>query len=111
MLGSALLWDAVQRSLRSEVAVFALVFDAKDDQAETFYRHHGFVAFGSQSRQLVLPLTNLISHHDSRRNREEGTGAWSTGKIEDIPSIISIDGASIIAITLTAALFIEHARK
>ena len=59
-LGSALLWDAVQRCLRSELAVFALVVDAKDDQAETFYRHHGFVPFGSQPRQLVLPLTNLI---------------------------------------------------
>ena len=59
-LGSALLWDAVQRSLRSEIAVFALVVDAKDDQAETFYRHHGFVPFGSQPRQLVLPLTNLV---------------------------------------------------
>lgn len=59
-LGSALLWDAVQRSLRSEIAVLALVVDAKDDQAETFYRHHGFVSFGSQPRQLVLPLTNLI---------------------------------------------------
>jgi len=58
-LGSALLWDAVQRSLRSEIAVFALVVDAKDDQAEAFYRHHGFVPFGSQPRQLVLPLTNL----------------------------------------------------
>jgi GNAT superfamily N-acetyltransferase len=59
-LGSALLWDAVQRCLRSELAVFALVVDAKDDQAEAFYRHHGFVPFGSQPRQLVLPLTNLI---------------------------------------------------
>jgi len=59
-LGSALLWDAVQRSLRSEIAVFALVVDAQDDQAETFYRHHGFVSFGSQPRQLVLPLTNII---------------------------------------------------
>ncbi len=59
-LGSALLWDAVQRSLRSEIAVFALVVDAKDEQAETFYHHHGFVSFGSQPRQLVLPLTNLI---------------------------------------------------
>jgi GNAT superfamily N-acetyltransferase len=59
-LGSALLWDAVQRSLRSEIAVFALVVDAKDDQAGTFYRHHGFTSFGSQPRQLVLPLTNLI---------------------------------------------------
>jgi len=59
-LGSALLWDAVQRSSRSEIAVFALVVDAKDDQAKAFYRHHGFVSFGSQPRQLVLPLTNLI---------------------------------------------------
>ena len=59
-LGSALFWDAVQRCLQSEVAVFALVVDAKDDQAEAFYHHHGFIAFGSQPRQLVLPLTNLI---------------------------------------------------
>jgi GNAT superfamily N-acetyltransferase len=59
-LGSALLWDAVQRSLRSEVVVFALVVDGKDEQAVTFYRHHGFVPFGSHPRQLVLPLTNVI---------------------------------------------------
>jgi len=58
-LGAALLWDAVQRSLRSEIAVFALVVDVKDDQAENFYRHHGFVPFGSHARQLVLPLTNV----------------------------------------------------
>ena len=58
-LGSALLWDAVARSLRSEIAVFALVVDAKDEQAEAFYLHHGFVPFGSQPRQLVLPLTKL----------------------------------------------------
>jgi len=58
-LGSALLWDAVQRSLRSEIAVFALVVDAKDDQAEAFYCHHSFVSFGSQPKQLVLPLTKF----------------------------------------------------
>lgn len=58
-LGSALLWDAVQRSLRSELGVFALVVDAKDEGAEAFYLHHGFVPFGSQPRQLVLPLTKL----------------------------------------------------
>ena len=28
-------------------------------QAEAFYRHHGFVPFGSQPRQLVLPLLKL----------------------------------------------------
>jgi ribosomal protein S18 acetylase RimI-like enzyme len=55
-LGAALLWDAMARSARSEVAVFALVVDAKDDQAEAFYRHHGFQPFGGLARQLVLPL-------------------------------------------------------
>lgn len=59
-LGSALLWNAIQRSSRSEIAVFALVVDAKDDQAAAFYYHHGFAAFGSQPRQLILALTNLI---------------------------------------------------
>jgi ribosomal protein S18 acetylase RimI-like enzyme len=55
-LGGALLWDAKRRSARSEVAVFALVVDAKDERAEAFYRHHGFAEFGSLSRQLILPL-------------------------------------------------------
>ncbi|WP_422932164.1 GNAT family N-acetyltransferase [Singulisphaera sp. PoT] len=58
-LGAALLWDAVMRAVRSEVAVLALVVDAKDDAAEAFYRHHGFAAFGADPRQLVLPLTNI----------------------------------------------------
>lgn len=56
-LGSALLWDAIQRSCRSEIAVFALVVDAKDDQAVRFYQHHGFVSFRSQPQKLFLPLT------------------------------------------------------
>ncbi len=55
-LGGALLWDAMSRASRSEMAVFALAVDAKDDQAEAFYRHHGFVGFGSAPRQLILPL-------------------------------------------------------
>ncbi len=47
------------RAARSEIAVVSLVVDAKNDQAEAFYRHHGFVTFGSIPRQLILPLTNL----------------------------------------------------
>jgi len=58
-LGSSLLWDAGLRALRSELAVFALVVDAKDEQAASFYRHHGFVVFGSRPRQFVLPLARL----------------------------------------------------
>jgi ribosomal protein S18 acetylase RimI-like enzyme len=59
-LGAALLWDALLRASRSEVAVFALVVDAKDVQAAAFYLHHGFVAFGSLPHQFVLPLTNRV---------------------------------------------------
>lgn len=59
-LGASLLWDAARRALRSEIAVYALVVDAKDDQAARFYRHHGFASFGSLPRQLVLPLSNLV---------------------------------------------------
>ena len=55
-LGGALLADAALRAARSEVAVFALVVDAKDEAAEAFYRHHGFERFGSQARQLILAL-------------------------------------------------------
>jgi GNAT superfamily N-acetyltransferase len=55
-LGGALLWDAVERASRSEVAVYALVVDAKDDQAESFCLHHGFVPFGDTPRTLLLPL-------------------------------------------------------
>ncbi len=55
-LGAALLADAVLRSARSEVAVYALVVDAKDAAAERFYRHHGFEPYGEAQRQLILPL-------------------------------------------------------
>ena len=55
-LGAALLWDAMERAGRSEVAVYALVVDAKDEQAENFYAHHGFVALGETPGPLILPL-------------------------------------------------------
>ncbi|MFY9221101.1 MAG: GNAT family N-acetyltransferase [Blastocatellia bacterium] len=59
-LGSVLLWDAISRALRSEIAVFALVVDAKDEQAEAFYRYHGFINFGSLPKRLMLSLTKLV---------------------------------------------------
>ena len=56
-LGAALLADALAKALSSEIAAFALIVDAKDDTAATFYRHHGFIAFGDNPRALFLPLT------------------------------------------------------
>jgi ribosomal protein S18 acetylase RimI-like enzyme len=55
-LGAALLADALSRSIDSEIAGFALVVDAKDDDATAFYRHHGFIPFADQPRTLFLPL-------------------------------------------------------
>lgn len=65
-LGAALLSDAVKRAMRSELAVFALVVDAKDEAAEAFYLHHGFVQFGSVARQLFVPLANFTKRTSSQ---------------------------------------------
>ena len=58
-LGAVLLADGALRALRSEVAVFALVVDAKDDAAVAFYRHHGFEMYGGQPKQLIVPLASF----------------------------------------------------
>jgi GNAT superfamily N-acetyltransferase len=58
-LGGALLADAAVRAARSEVAVFALMVDAKDDGAAAFYRHHGFEPFGGDPRRLFVPLKQI----------------------------------------------------
>lgn len=54
-LGSALIANAVAQTLRAEIAAFAVIVDAKDDAAASFYRHLGFVAIGSE-RTFALPL-------------------------------------------------------
>lgn len=55
-LGAALLADALSRTMESGIAAFALVVDAKDDEAAAFYRHHGFNLLANQPRTLFLPL-------------------------------------------------------
>jgi ribosomal protein S18 acetylase RimI-like enzyme len=55
-LGGALLLNAAMRALRSEIAVFALVVDAKDDEAAAFYHHHGFSPFASNPLKLIAPI-------------------------------------------------------
>lgn len=58
-LGGTLLLNAAARAMRSEVAVFALVVDAKDETASAFYRHHQFSAFGSGPLQLIAPIATF----------------------------------------------------
>lgn len=60
-LGAALLADAALRAARSEVAVHALLVDAKDEPAAAFYRHHGFLPLSDEGRALVLPLAGWLS--------------------------------------------------
>ncbi|MGD0232536.1 MAG: GNAT family N-acetyltransferase [Syntrophorhabdales bacterium] len=55
-LGAALLADALTRVVRSEIAAYALVVDAKDEQAADFYRHHGFLSTTTEPLTLFLPL-------------------------------------------------------
>ncbi len=55
-LGSALIVDAVARAMRSEPAIFALVVDAKDESALSFYQHLGFRRFASQPMRLFIPI-------------------------------------------------------
>jgi len=59
-LGAALLIDAIERSLRSEIVAFAMVVDAKDETAARFYRHHGLEAFASAPMNLYLPLGAVV---------------------------------------------------
>ncbi len=58
-LGGALLADALDRAVRSEIAACAMVVDAKDEHAAAFYRHHGFVVLPMASLTLFLPLASV----------------------------------------------------
>ncbi|PMS27183.1 hypothetical protein C0Z19_05395 [Trinickia soli] len=58
-LGGALLADALDRAARSEIAAYALMVDAKDDDAAAFYQHHGFIALPDAQRTLFLPLATV----------------------------------------------------
>jgi len=55
-LGSALIVDAIARASRTEMAIFALIVEAKDATAAAFYGHLGFRPFVHRPMALFLPL-------------------------------------------------------
>ena len=57
--GRHLLADALSRSLRSEVASFAVVVDAKDEQARAFWLREGFLPFPDRKMKLFLPMAQV----------------------------------------------------
>lgn len=56
--GEHLLMDALRRALEAsrKVASVAVVVDAEDESAVSFYRHYGFTSFAEQPRRLFLPM-------------------------------------------------------
>ena len=60
-LGGALLADALTRACHSQIAAFALMVDAKDKTAASFYQHHGFIALPDSPLSLFLPLATVKS--------------------------------------------------
>lgn len=60
-LGAALLADALLRTARADLGVFALLVDAKDEAAQRFYEKHGFTLLpGEDRRRLVLPIATAL---------------------------------------------------
>lgn len=58
-LGAALLANALQRAASADIAAYAFVVDAKDDQAAGFYAYHGFTSLPDAALTLFLPLASV----------------------------------------------------
>lgn len=57
--GRFLLADALHRAVRSEIASFAVIVDAKDAAARRFYERESFLPFPDQPMKLFRPLADL----------------------------------------------------
>lgn len=57
--GRFLLADALYRSLRSEIASFAVIVNAKDENAKRFYERESFLPFLDQPMKLFRPMSDI----------------------------------------------------
>jgi GNAT superfamily N-acetyltransferase len=59
--GRMLLADAVKRTIAvsDDIAIYAMVVDAINQQAESFYKRYGFTPLAYGSGRLFLPLKSL----------------------------------------------------
>jgi hypothetical protein len=55
------LMDAIKRTLgvSDEIAIYAMVVDAIDEQAARFYQQYGFLSLSLDSKRLFLPLKSF----------------------------------------------------
>ena len=56
-----LLADAIKRTLAvsDQIAIYAMVVDAIDDNAKGFYEQYGFTQLSNDSPRLFLPLKSI----------------------------------------------------
>jgi hypothetical protein len=57
--GELMLFDAFSRVLRNEIASYAFVVDAKDDNAVEFYRRYRFMPLVEGGRRLFVPMAEV----------------------------------------------------
>jgi GNAT superfamily N-acetyltransferase len=57
--GRYLLADALYRPVRSEIASFAVIVDAKDEAARRFYERESFLPFPDQPMKLFRPMADI----------------------------------------------------
>lgn len=57
--GRFLLGDALYRAARSEIASFAVIVDAKDENARRFYERESFLPFPDQPMKLFRPMADI----------------------------------------------------
>jgi predicted GNAT family N-acyltransferase len=59
--GEILILDALRRSLKAatEVASYAVVVDAIDERARSYYQHYEFCAFPDRKLRLFLPMKTI----------------------------------------------------
>lgn len=57
--GRFLLADALFRAVRSEIASFAVIVDAKDENARRFYERESFLPFPDQPLKLFRPMGDI----------------------------------------------------
>jgi predicted GNAT family N-acyltransferase len=65
-LGEELLMDALYRSWShaNRIASMAVVVDAKDEKARSFYEHYDFIQFPDRPNRLFLPMTTIVKMFD-----------------------------------------------
>jgi GNAT superfamily N-acetyltransferase len=57
--GRFLLADALHRAARNEIASFAVIVDAKDENARRFYERESFLPLPDQPMKLFRPMADL----------------------------------------------------